>query len=76
MERTTGEVFCLLIVVLVGIAFVLDLIGVAWAMIRKKPYKSFIGECIEQFADQPSLFWLAVLIAIMYAYSFFFNLSY
>lgn len=76
MERTTGEVFCLLIVVLVGIAFVLDLLGVAWAMIKKKPYKSFIGENIEQFADQPSLFWLPVLIAIMYAYSFFFKLSY
>ena len=72
MERPTGEILCLLIVVFVGIAFVLDLLGVAWAMIRKKPYKSIIGEFIENFLNQPSLFWLPVLIAIMYAYSFFF----
>ena len=33
MERPTEDIMCALIVFLVGLAFVLDLFGVAWAMI-------------------------------------------
>ena len=70
MERSTEDILCFLVVVFVGFAFVLDLIGAAFAMIKKKEYKSLLGSFIENFANYPSLFWLPVLIAIMYAYFF------
>ena len=70
MERPTEDIMCALIVFFVGLAFVLDLFGLAWAMIRKKTYKSMIGSFIEGFLNYPSLFWLPVLISIMYIYFF------
>ena len=59
---------CLALVAFTGLFFVLDLLGVAWAIIRKKPYKSALGNFIESFIEHPGIWWLAVLIAIMYAY--------
>ena len=70
MERPTEDIICMIIVFFVSLVFVLDLLGVAWAMIRKKPYKSMIGSFIEGFLDYPSLFWIPVLIVIMYVYFF------
>lgn len=70
MERDFIDVACFIIVFFVGLVFVMDLIGVSWAMITKKPYKSAIGSFIEHFLKYSSLFWLPVVIAFMYAYFF------
>lgn len=70
MERNTEDIVCFLVVFFAGLVFVLDLLGVTWAMIRKKPYKSMLGSFIESFLNYPSLFWLPVLIAILYLYFF------
>lgn len=70
MDRSTGYVLCIIVVALVGLAFILDLLAVAWAMIRKKPYKSAIGGFVESFLEHPKLFWLPVIIAAMYAFGF------
>ena len=71
MERSTADLLCFLVVMYVSLVFILDLVGVAWAMITKKPYKSMIGGFIERFLEYPSLFWMPILLAIMYAYFFF-----
>ena len=68
MERTTADVVCIIVAGFAQIGFILDLIGLAWAMIRKKPYKSLIGSFIEYFNDYNSLFWLPIIIALLFAY--------
>lgn len=70
MERETIDIACFIIVFFVGLAFVLDLLGVSWSMIRNKPYKSLIGSFIENFLDYRSLFWLPIVIAVLFAYFF------
>lgn len=70
MERNIEDVLCFIVVFFVGLVFVLDLLGVVWAMLRKKPYKSMIGGFIESFLDYPALFWMPVIIAILYVYYF------
>ena len=61
---------CIAIVAFTGLFFVLDLLGVAWAALRKKPYKSGLGGIVESFAEHPGVWWIAVIIAAMYAYGF------
>jgi hypothetical protein len=68
MGISTARSLCLIVVALVGLFFVLDLLSAALAAIRKKPYKSALGNFIESFLEHPGIWWLAVLIAIMYAY--------
>lgn len=67
MEISTPRALCIIVVAFVGLFFVLDLLGVALAAVRKKPYKSALGGMIESFLENPGVWWLAVLIAIMYA---------
>ena len=62
---------CLALVAFTGLFFVLDLLGVVWAIIRKKPYKSAIGGFIESFLEHPGVWWIAVIIALMYARGLF-----
>ena len=68
MKISTPRALCLIVVAFVGLFFVLDLLSTALAAIRKKPYKSALGNFIESFIEHPGIWWLAVLIAIMYAY--------
>lgn len=70
MERNIEDVMCFLVVFFVGLTFIFDLLGVAWAMFKKKPYKSMLGGFIENLAEYPSLFWIPILIAISYLYFF------
>lgn len=61
---------CIAIVAFTGLFFVLDLLGVALAALRKKPYKSGLGGIVESFTEHPGVWWLAVIFAAMYAYGF------
>lgn len=66
MGISTARSLCLIVVAFVGLFFVLDLLSVALAAIRKKPYKSALGNFIESFLEHPGIWWIAVLIAVMY----------
>lgn len=64
----TADIFAMIIAFFVCLAFTLDLLGAAWAALRKKEYQSLLGQFIEKFANNPSLWWLPVVVAILFAY--------
>lgn len=64
----TIDIICMAIAFFACLAFALDLLGAAWAAIRKKDYQSLLGQFVEKFANNPALWWLPVLIAILFGY--------
>lgn len=64
----TTDIICLLVVLLVGLAFILDLLGASWSALKKKEYKSMIGRFVEDWSENHSLWWLPLILAILFGY--------
>ena len=68
----TSDAICILIVVLVGLTVTLDFLGVGFAALRKKPYKSIIGSFLQDLSERHAVWWFPILVAILFAYGLFF----
>lgn len=64
----TADILCMIIVIFVGLAFVLDLLGATWAALKKKEYHSMIGKFIEDCACNHALWWFPAIIALLFTY--------
>lgn len=68
----TSDAICIVIVVLLGLTITLDFLGAGFAALRKKPYKSMMGEVIKNLSDRHAVWWLPISIALLFAYGLFF----
>ncbi len=65
-ERSFLECVGIILGAFVWITYVLDHIGLAWHMIKKKPYKCCRQSLFEDLMKYPAVAWIPIALAIGY----------
>ena len=64
----TFDIICIVAVFLIWLTVTLDLLGAGFAALRKKPYKSMIGEFVQNLSDLHAVWWFPIVIAFLFTY--------